>query len=311
MVLFEYVNLKQLLKEKDVGDNRMILKYFGVLGAFLVLVAAVDVQAQPAAADKVLAKVGDQVITETDLKEMTSSSPDKSLQTAEGQAKALDYLVNIYVLAGAAQNEGLEKDPEVQRYLKFNRNDLLARVFLEKKSKNLPAPTDKEAKDYFEKNRDQFTLPESILLHHILVKTEQEAKDALARLKKGEKFADVASQISICPSRAKGGNLDWLPKGSLVKEIEDVAFTMKNGEVKGPVQSKFGFHVLYLEDKKPAQESSFDQVQAQIVERLKFQAQQDNYEKLAKELRQKMNVQVMLPAGDPAKPALPAAPATK
>jgi peptidyl-prolyl cis-trans isomerase C len=286
----------------------MIPKYFSCLGALLLLIGAIHVQAQSADQDKVLAKVGDQVITETDLKEMTTASPDKALQTPEGQAKALDYLVNIYVLAAAAQKEGLEKDPEVQRFLRFNRNDLLARVFLEKKSKNLPAPTDKEAKDYYDKNRDQFTIPESILLHHILVKTEQEAKDAQARLKKGEKFADVASQVSICPSRAKGGNLDWLPKGSLVKEIEDVAFAMKNGETKGPVQSKFGFHVLFLEDKKPAQESSFDQIQSQIVERLKYQAQQDNYENLAKDLRQKMNVQVMLPAaGEPAKPAGPAA----
>ncbi len=235
----------------------MISKYFCSVGALLLLLAAVDVQAQAAGPDKVLAKVGDQVITDTDLKEMTTASPDKALQTPEGQQKALDYLVNIYVLSAEAQKEGLEKDPEVQRYLKFNRNDLLARVFLEKKSKNLPAPTEKEAKDYYDKNRDQFTIPESIFLHHILVKTEKEANDVLARLKKGEKFADVASQVSICPSRAKGGNLDWLPKGSLVKEIEDVAFSMKNGEIKGPVQSKFGYHVLYLEDKKPAQESKF------------------------------------------------------
>ncbi len=121
----------------------------------------------------------------------------------------------------------------------------------------------------------------------------------------------MASQVSICPSRAKGGSLDWLPKGSLVKEIEDVAFSMKKGEIKGPVHSKFGYHVLYLEDKKPAQKSSFDQVQAQIVERLKYQAQQENYEKLAKELRKKMNVQIMLPAAPPAKADAPAAPPKK
>ena len=131
-------------------------------------------------------------------------------------------------------------------------------------------------------------------MHHILLKTEEEAKKALDRVKKGEKFADVASQVSICPSKAKGGNLDWLPRGSLVKEIEDVAFTMKKGEIKGPVQSKFGYHILLLEDSKPAQESSYEQVKDYITEQMKFQKQQEQYEKLAESLRKKMNVQVLL-----------------
>jgi peptidyl-prolyl cis-trans isomerase C len=147
-------------------------------------------------------------------------------------------------------------------------------------------------------------------LHHILLKTEAEAKKALDRVKKGEKFGDVATQVSICPSKAKGGNLDWLPKGSLVKEIEDVAFTMKNGEIKGPVQSKFGYHILLLEDKKPAQESSYDQVKDYIIEQLKFQKQQEQYEKLAESLRKKMNVQVMMAPAASNDPGAPQQPAT-
>jgi peptidyl-prolyl cis-trans isomerase C len=290
----------------------MIAKHLFLLGVLALVIVGAAVPAPAADQDKVLAKIGNEVITETDLKQMTSASPDASVQTPEGQAKALDYLVNMYAMAVEAQKEGMDKDPEVQRYLRFNRNDLLARVFLEKKSKSVPDPTPAEAKAYYDKNRDQFTIPESVFLHHILVKTEKEANDVLARLKKGESFSEVASQVSICPSRAKGGNLDWIPRGGLVKEIEDVAFSMKKGETKGPVQSKFGYHVLFLEDKKPPQQSNFDQVQAQIVERLKMQAQQDNYEKLAKDLRSKLNVQVMLPAPDASKPAAaPAAPAAQ
>jgi peptidyl-prolyl cis-trans isomerase C len=289
-----------------VKHHRMICTYLFPLLALLVLVASAERQA--AGQDKVLAKIGDNVITETDLKEMVSAFPDKSYQTPEGQKKALDYLVNIYVLAAEAEAQGMDKDPEVQRFLKFNKSDLLARAYLEKMTKNLPAPTDQEVKDYYEKNKkEQFTIPESVFLHHVLVKTEKEAKDVLARLKKGEKFSDVASQVSLCPSKAKGGNLDWLPKGSLVKEIEDVAFTMKKDQLSGPVESKFGWHILYLEDKKPPQENSFDQVQGQIVERLKFQGQQQQFDKLSQDLRKKLNVQVTLPQEDPAKPAAPAA----
>jgi peptidyl-prolyl cis-trans isomerase C len=290
-----------------VKNRRMIVTYSLAILSLMAMFPSIQTHGLAAGQEAVLAKVGNDVITEIDLKEMVSAFPDKTYQTPEGQKKALDYLVNIYVLAAEAQAQGMDKDPEVQRFLNFNRNDLLARVYLDKMSKNLPAPTDEQSKEYYEKNKDQFVIPESVLLHHILVKTEPEAKDVAARLKKGEKFADVASQVSICPSKVKGGNLDWLPKGSLVKEIEDVAFTMNKGQTSGPVQSKFGWHILFLEDKKPPQETGFDQVQGQIIERLKFQSQQDQFEKLSQELRKKMNVQITAPKEEPVTPAGPAA----
>ncbi|MGO9569093.1 MAG: peptidyl-prolyl cis-trans isomerase [Desulfomonilaceae bacterium] len=259
---------------------------------------------------QVLAKIGNQTITEADLQEWVNAVPDRFRQqvlTPEGKKKTLDYIVNIQVMAAEAEKQGMDKAPEIQKLLLLTKNDLLARIYLDKMTKDLPAPTEQESQAYYEKNRSQYAVPESVHLHHILLKTEKEAKDARDRVvKKGEKFADVAAQVSICPSKAKGGNLDWLPKGSLVKEIEDVAFTMKNGEIKGPVQSKFGYHVLLLEDKKPAQESSYDQVKDYIIEQLKFQKQQEQYEKLAESLRKKMDVQVMLAPAAPEGPgALP------
>ncbi len=275
----------------------------------LSLMPLMEPAAYAAPPDGILARIGNQTITETDLQELTAALPDRFYPTPEGQAKALDYLVNINVMAAEAQKQGLDKDPEVQRLIDYTMKDLLARFYLEKTGKNLPAPTDADAKAFYEKNRSQFVIPESVLLRHILVKTEKEAKDALNKLNKGAKFADLAGQISICPSRVKGGSLDWMPKGYLVKEIEDAAFSMKPGDMVGPVQSKFGYHILLLEDKRPPQETSFEQAQETIMERLKFQAQLDNYEKVAAELRKKMNVQVTPPAGDASSAAAPAAPA--
>jgi peptidyl-prolyl cis-trans isomerase C len=90
-----------------------------------------------------------------------------------------------------------------------------------------------------------------------------------------------------------------MPKGSLVPEIEEVAFKMKKGQIEGPVKSKFGYHILFLEDSKPAEEASFDQVKEYIIEQLKYQKQQEQYEKIADSLRKKMNVQILLPIEDP------------
>ncbi len=95
-----------------------------------------------------------------------------------------------------------------------------------------------------------------------------------------------------------------------MKEIEDEAFAMKNGQMTGPIKSRFGYHVLLLEDKRPPQETSFDQVKDSIIERLKFEAQQEQYEKIAGDLRKKMNVQVAQPAAEKATvvPAIPTGP---
>lgn len=261
--------------------------------------------------DKVIARIGNETVTEQDLNEMSNAVPERFRQyymTPEGRKKTLDYIVNIYVMAAEAEKQGLDKAPDASRLLQFTKKDLLARLYLEKMTKDTPAPTETDAKAFYENNKSQYTTPESVHLHHVLVKTEKEAKDVLGRLKKGEKFADIASQVSICPSKVKGGNLEWLPKGSLVKEIEDVAFTTKNGEITGPVKTKFGYHVLLVADKKPAQESSFDQVKDYILEQIKFQKQQEQYEKMADELRKKMNVQVTQePTMVPATPAAPTA----
>jgi peptidyl-prolyl cis-trans isomerase C len=301
-----------------VSTTSSVFKFSWCAAALLILLVAGITLAYAANENQVLAKIGNQTITEADLQEWVNAVPDKFRQqvlTPEGKKRTLDYIVNIQVMAAEAEKQGLDKAPKIQKLLQLTRNDLLARLFLDKMTKDLPAPTDQEAKEYYEKNKSQYAVPESVHLHHILLKTDAEAKKAYARVTKGgEKFADVARQVSICPSKAKGGNLDWLPKGSLVKEIEDAAFTMKKGEIKGPVQSKFGYHILYLEDTKPAQQSSFDQVKDYIMEQLKFQKQQEQYEKLAESLRKKMGVQIMLapvgtagPAGAPqpapAKPA--------
>ncbi|MDR3604702.1 MAG: peptidylprolyl isomerase [Syntrophaceae bacterium] len=273
-----------------------------VLCAFLCAPGAFAQQTKTPPDDQVLAKVGSKTITEGDLKQMANAVPEKFryyYQTPEGRRQTLDYIVNIYALAAEAEKEGLDKSPDAEKLLAFTRNDLLARLLLDKSTKDTPVPTEADAKKYFEQNKTEFSTPESVKLHHILLENEKDAKQVLARLKKGEKFADVASQVSICPSKTNGGDLGWMPRGSLVPEIEEVAFKMKKDQIEGPVKSKFGYHILYLEDKKPAEEASFDQVKDYIIEQLKYQKQQEQYEKLADSLRKKMNVQILLPNDTP------------
>lgn len=79
---------------------------------------------------------------------------------------------------------------------------------------------------------------------HILVKTLTEANTVKIRLDKGEKFADVAKQVSLCPSGKKGGDLGTFTRGKMVKEFEKVAFELQKGQVSGPVKTQFGYHII-------------------------------------------------------------------
>ena len=79
---------------------------------------------------------------------------------------------------------------------------------------------------------------------HILVKTEKEAQAAVERLQKGDKFANVAKEISLCPSGKRGGDLGTFGRGKMVREFEQAAFTLQKGQVSPIVKTKFGYHVI-------------------------------------------------------------------
>ncbi len=87
-------------------------------------------------------------------------------------------------------------------------------------------------------------MPDKIHCAHILVKTEQEAKTVLDRLNKGEKFANIAKEISLCPSAKRGGDLGTFTRGKMVKEFDTAAFALQKGQISSTVRTKFGCHII-------------------------------------------------------------------
>ncbi len=85
---------------------------------------------------------------------------------------------------------------------------------------------------------------------HLLVKSEEEAVKLKEEILAGKSFADAAAEVSLCPSGANGGDLGYFSKGQMVKEFEDAAFSMEVGEVSEPIKTGFGYHLIYLTDKK-------------------------------------------------------------
>ncbi len=85
---------------------------------------------------------------------------------------------------------------------------------------------------------------------HLLVKSEEEAIKLREDIIAGKEFAQVAMEVSLCPSGQNGGDLGYFTKGQMVKEFEDAAFSMEVGEVSNPIKTQFGYHLIYLTDKK-------------------------------------------------------------
>jgi len=87
-------------------------------------------------------------------------------------------------------------------------------------------------------------MPDKVHCAHILVKTEQEAKTIQERLNKGEKFSNIAKEVSLCPSGKHGGDLGTFTRGKMVKEFENAAFALQKGQTSPIVKTKFGCHII-------------------------------------------------------------------
>lgn len=155
----------------------------------------------------------------------------------------------------------------------------------------------KEVKAYFDANPDEFVDKEKIRARHILVKTEAEAESVIKSMKglSGEKlkneFIAQAKSKSTGPSAAKGGDLGYFPRGQMVPSFNDAAFAMKEGTMSStPVQSQFGYHVIYVEDKKAAKKLEFDDVKNFIEQRLKMDKFKATMEKKMSSLREKAKI---------------------
>lgn len=155
----------------------------------------------------------------------------------------------------------------------------------------------KEVKDYYDNNPDEFIDKEKIRARHILVKTKAEAEAIIKSMKSltGDKlkneFIAQAKAKSTGPSAAKGGDLGYFPRGQMVPSFNDAAFAMKEGTISSvPVQTQFGYHVIYVEDKKQAKKLGFDEVKNFIEQRLKMDKFKAYMEKKMSDLRAKAKI---------------------
>ena len=159
-----------------------------------------------------------------------------------------------------------------------------------------------DAKAYYEKNIKKYKMPEQVKASHILVKTESNATAIINELKPlhgdalKKKFAELAKSKSTGPSGKNGGDLGYFGKTQMVKPFSDAAFALKVGEITPkPVKTQFGYHIIYVSEKKPASTKSFEAVKDQLIATLKQEQFRSNIEKKLKELKSSAKIEIKTP----------------
>ncbi|WP_308637820.1 peptidylprolyl isomerase [Paenibacillus silvisoli] len=151
--------------------------------------------------------------------------------------------------------------------------------------------TDEEVKQYFEANRANFDQPAQVKASHILVATKAEADAIMKQLKAGADFAKLAKEKSEdTGSKDAGGNLGFFGKGVMVAEFEEAAFSIKAGELGGPIQTQFGYHIIKVTDRKEAKAAKLEEEKEAIREQLMDQKVSELSPALLEELKAKAKI---------------------
>ncbi len=242
--------------------------------ALAPLLAGCDRRAetQPPAASfsPIVAEVNGEAITRRDLDAAIAMLPE-SLREQRGNPEMRRQLVKRLIrerlLAQKARELGLHLDPEFRQKLARIERHLLADAAREWKEGSLPDPSEAEIRAWYERHPDAFTTPEQIHARHILVADERTAKKLLRHLRrKPDDFAAIAARVSLDDNtKARGGDLNWFPRGVMVPAFEQVAFALKKGEIGGPAHTRFGWHIIQVLDRKPASRRPLDQVRDEII----------------------------------------------
>lgn len=243
-----------------------------------------------------LAKVGNTKITQADLDKLYQSLPDYAQQIYQGEqgkAKILEELINKEILFQEAVKKGMDRNPDFIKVMEEYKKVSLAQELLEKEIISAAEVSEKDAKDFYDKNKSQFSSISQLKASHILVKTEDEANKVLARLEKGEKFEKIAKAVSIDKESAvNGGDLGFFSKGDMVPEFERAVSTLKKGDISVPVKTKFGYHIIMLTGIKEGPVIEYDKVKEIIIQKLSGDKQKEVFENYMTELRKKHKVEI-------------------
>jgi len=248
----------------------------------LAMLAACQPQKQaetnsPAATTPVVATIGGKTFHEADINAEIAALPEhfQSMHNdVQMRARVLKSMLRRYALSRQALKMHLDQDPMVKHRILSARNDILIATLQQWQLGQQPKLSEKQITQYYTRHQDQFTIPEQVHARHILLPSRKKAEEVIRLLRHGKDFTALAAEYSIDDSnKGRGGDLNWFPRGVMVKPFEDAVFAMKKpGDISKPVKTPFGWHVIELLGKRPANHQSLEEARRNIMAILKQQA---------------------------------------
>jgi peptidyl-prolyl cis-trans isomerase C len=228
------------------------------------------------ASDAVVARVNGMDIRESDLAmaEDDLGAELQQLPPDHRREQLISYVADVMLAAQAAEARNLQKTDDFRQREAFFRRKLLMGLMLQDHARSLV--TEEALRKVYDEQIKPMGAAEEIRARHILFRADPKdekaqaeaqarAQAALERLKKGEEFATVASELTEDPSgKENGGDLDYFTKDQMVPEFANVAFQMYPGQMSNPVRTQFGWHIIKLEDRRNRPVPEFEKVRPQI-----------------------------------------------
>ena len=278
---------------KNYLRNQANLSLFTVF--FLVLTITIgSLSATAATADPVVAEIGSEKITLSQFQTELEKLPPNLRQMASDkkiQKEFLEQLATSRLLYQEGVKQGLTKDPAVKNQIDEATHKIVLGALLQREIESrIKAPSQEEVNQYYLTHADEFQQEKQVKARHILLKDETEAKKISAELQKGADFTALARDKSSCPSAAQGGDLGFFTRNRMVKEFADAAFTLKKGEVSPPIKTKFGYHIIMVEEIKEASAKPLDEVRTTIENKLTQEKKNQIFKDYVEGLKKKFKI---------------------
>lgn len=228
-----------------------------------------------AAEDRVVASINATEYTEQTLRQRLAPLLEQPQYSLEAQyPQLLEQFILEELVYQNAKTAGYLDDPRVQEQIRRATFSFVNRFYFE--DQLAKAVSDEDVVAEYDLRMQSHTARQEIQARHILLETEDKAREVIALLDQGGDFATLAREYSIGPSSAQGGDLGYFGAGQMVPEFEQAAFALEvGGYTKEPVKTQFGYHVILLQDSREAEKPSFASQRQEILQELKIKAADD------------------------------------
>lgn len=219
------------------------------------------------------------------------ASTHKQELTNDEQMKLIESLIDRQLLLTHEAVDKYRQDEMVERQVKEYEDQLVIQRFLDAQVRRHLTVNEDEIKDFYKKNMYKFHSPPKVKCSHILLRDNKTALEVEAKLKQGKDFTELAKKYSIdLPGALEGGTMGILEKGKCLPEIEAVAFILDEGEISEIVGTRYGYHIVRVDEFMGTKYKPFDKVRENIKRTILIQKESNAFKEMAAELKKDASI---------------------